>query len=309
MDLRSGKKSRQGLYYNPRYTGSYSGVSSFKLPKSSKIKTERYLTTQDTYTLFKPVIRKFKRRKVICRIKYHTLEIDLVDMVALSRQNKGVKYLLTCIDCYSRFAFVRLLKNKKSSTVVKALASILDYTKNKTRLISADQGGEFINKEMSNFLDKRNITLYNSKNKTIKGSLIERYNRTLQNRLYRYMYANKTMTYIPIVQDIVDSYNSTTHRTLGMAPKTITNNDSEKLWNRLYPYRERKPPKFKIGQTVLIPVKTKLFRKGYVQTWDNSVYTIVDILNTNPWTYKLVNSNGNSVRKRFYEQEMNRVNY
>jgi IS30 family transposase len=157
MDLRSGKKNTQHNYYNPKYVGSFSGLTSFNLPKVSKRKTENYLTSQKTYSLFKPVIRKFKRRKILCRLKYNMLEIDLIDMVMLSRHNKGVRYLLSVVDCYSRFAFVRLLKNKKALPVMKALASILDYTKNNTKFISADQGREFFNKHMSNFLAKKKL--------------------------------------------------------------------------------------------------------------------------------------------------------
>ena len=309
MDLRSGKKNTQHNYYNPKYVGSFSGLTSFNLPKVSKRKTENYLTSQKTYSLFKPVIRKFKRRKVICRLKYHTLEMDLVDMVSLSRQNKGVRYLLTCIDCYSRFGFVRLLKTKKASPVVDALASILNCTKNKTKFISADQGTEFFNKSMSNFLDKRKITLYYSKNKSIKASLIERWNRTIQNRLYRYMYANNTKKYISVVQDLVNSYNATTHKTLGMAPKDVTNKHSEYLWNKNYTFIERKPVKFKIGDRVLVSNKKEQFQKGYKQTWKDTIYTVVDILNTTPWTYQIVNDNGNYVKKKFYEHELNKINY
>ena len=121
MKLRSGKHASANKYYNALYPGSFSGAQSFKLPNHSRNKIAQYLSTQDTYTLYKPVVRRFKRRAVICRNKFDTLEADLVDLSSLSRQNSGVKFLLTVICCYSRFAFVRLLKNKKSSSAISAL--------------------------------------------------------------------------------------------------------------------------------------------------------------------------------------------
>ena len=254
-------------------------------------------------------MRKFKRRKVICGKKFVTLEADLIDMKKISRQNGGIKYLLTVICCFSRYGFVRALKNKKTSTTIEALQSVLQCTKNKTKYISCDEGGEFISNKMKAFLQTKGITLYNSRNKTIKASIVERWNRTLQSRLYRYMYANETSKYIPVLQDIVDSYNATPHSAIKMAPKDVTNANSEQVWNTLYPYEERKKAKFNIGDLVRVPKKSTLFRKGYHQMWENTIYTIADILNTTPYTYKLLNENGNTIRKRYYERELNRVRY
>ena len=63
--------------------------------------------------LHKPVIRKFKKRKVYSQFKDNIWGVDLADIQSLSRKNKGFKYLLCVIDLYSKFGFVIPLGNKK----------------------------------------------------------------------------------------------------------------------------------------------------------------------------------------------------
>lgn len=308
MKLRNRKNSYSHQYYNPKYVGSYAGLNSFSLPNVSKNKIKHYLSTQDTYTLHKPAIRRFKRRKVICIGKFVTLEADLVDIKKLSRHNGGVKYLLTAICCFSKFGFARPLKNKRTSTTIEALRDILRHTKN-TKFVCTDNGGEFYSKKMKEFLDTKNITLYSSFNKEIKSSIVERWNRTIQSRLYKYMYANKTKKYTHILQDIVDSYNSTVHSAIGLAPRYVNNKNSERIWHKLYPYEERKRPKFYIGDLVRVQKKRAIFSKGYTPNWTEDVYTVSGIENTTPHTYTLLNANGNKIRKRYYEREMTRTRY
>ena len=62
--------------------------------------------------LHKPVIRKFKKRKVYSQFKDNIWGVDLADMQSLSGKNKGIKYLLCAIDLYSKYAFVIPLENK-----------------------------------------------------------------------------------------------------------------------------------------------------------------------------------------------------
>ncbi len=162
---------------------------------------------------------------------------------------------------------------------------------------------------MKTFLKNKNITLYNSYNKTIKASIVERWNRTLQTRLFKFMFANNTKKYTHIVQDIVKSYNKTYHSSIGMSPDNVNTANSEKVWNKLYPFRERKKHKFYIGDKIRIPVKHTIFKKGYIPNWTENVYTIIDIHNTTPYTYSLLNKSGNKIRKKFYEKEMARVRY
>ena len=71
----------------------------------------------------KPVIRKFKKRKVYSTFRDNIWVVDLTDMQSLSKFNKGNKYLLCAIDLFSKYACVNPIKNKK------ALVSLMHFKK------------------------------------------------------------------------------------------------------------------------------------------------------------------------------------
>jgi len=79
------------------------------------------LQTQDDYSLLKPVRRHFRRARVIVSGQNEQLDIDLMDMQSLHKKNNNVKFLLTAVDVFSRFAWVRPLKDKTGKSVEKAL--------------------------------------------------------------------------------------------------------------------------------------------------------------------------------------------
>ena len=71
------------------------------------------VTDQLAEELHKPVTKKFKRRKVYARFKDNILAADLDEMESLSSKNKNVKYLLCDIDVFTRYLWVKPLKDKK----------------------------------------------------------------------------------------------------------------------------------------------------------------------------------------------------
>ena len=95
--------------------------------------------------LHKPVIRKFKKRKVYLQFKDNIWGVDLADMQSLSGKNKGIKYLLCAIDLYSKYAFVIPLENKKGISVTNGFNKIIEQSNRKPNKIWVDQGVEIYN--------------------------------------------------------------------------------------------------------------------------------------------------------------------
>ena len=85
-----------------------------------------WLQSKDTYTLHKPVHYNFPRNRVIVTEIDDQWQADLVDISSLARFNKGYKFLLTCIDVFSKFAWVVPLKNKTGESLVNDFQIILD---------------------------------------------------------------------------------------------------------------------------------------------------------------------------------------
>jgi transposase InsO family protein len=135
---------------------------------------------QDTYTLHKPMRRHFKQNRVIVGGIDQQWQIDLADMPSMQKFNDGYRYLLVCIDVFSKYAWVIPLKDKMGPTLVKAFKVILTSGR-KPEKIMTDQGTEFLNKHFRALMKEEDIELYNTYNET-KASIVERLIRTLKRK-------------------------------------------------------------------------------------------------------------------------------
>ena len=79
---------------------------------------------------------------------------DLADMQLISKSNKVIKFLLSVIDIFSKYAWVFSLKDKKGETIVNAFQKVLDKPKRKPNRIWVDKGSEFYNRSMESWLEK-----------------------------------------------------------------------------------------------------------------------------------------------------------
>ena len=82
--------------------------------------------------------------------------------------------------------------------------------------IWVDQGGEFQKKLFKRFLNERN-----ERNNEQKSVVTERITRTLKNKIFKHMTAASKNVYLDVLDDIVNKYNNTVHRTLKMKPIDI----------------------------------------------------------------------------------------
>ena len=112
-------------------------------------------------------------------------QIDLVDMSKLSKANKGFKYLMVVIDVFSKYAWLEPLKTKTGIEITKALKKIFDKNKRSPLVIQTDKGTEFLNSHVRTLLKSRKIKLFTTFSER-KASVVERLNRTLKSRMWRY---------------------------------------------------------------------------------------------------------------------------
>ena len=124
-------------------------------------------------------------------------------MESLSSNSKNVKYLLCVIDVFNKYAWVKPLKDKKGKTVLNAFMEIVNESNHKPNHLWADQGEEFYNKFMEEFLDNNDILIYSTLN---EGKLVipERLLKTLKSRIYKKITANDNKSYLPYLNDLVD---------------------------------------------------------------------------------------------------------
>ena len=163
--------------------------------------------------LHKPIIRKFKTRKVYSAFKDDIWGADLADMQLISKSNKGFRFLLCVIDTFSKYACVVALKDKKGVSIANAFQSILKKSNRKPNKIWVEKGSKFYNKSMKLWLEKNNIEMYSTLNEG-KSVVDERFIRTIKNKIYKYMTSISKYVYIDKLDDIVNEYNNTKHKQL-----------------------------------------------------------------------------------------------
>ena len=178
------------------------------------------------------------------------------------------------------------------------------------RSLQSDAGMEFLNASVRDYLQSKNIKHFITSSDT-KCSIVERFNRTLKGRMFKFFTANNTFRYLDVLQNLVDAYNNRIHRSIGIAPNKITSKNEQKVWDYQYKsylrkYRSAKF-KFKVGDTVRISKLHQQFRKGYLPTYNDEYFTIHTRLATSPPTYKLLDQSGNVLVGVFYHPELQRV--
>ena len=228
------------IYYDPVNAGSFSGPEKLyryvrKAGKYvlSKYKIRKWLQRQEAYSLQRGVRRRFKRNKVITLDIDDQWDVDLMDMSKFSKENSGFSFILVVIDIFSKFLWMRPLKDKKGQSVTAAFQDILQDCRHPSRLRS-EKGQEFRSKAFNALLKEQTIEHLYAQNTEIKANYAERVIKTMKAKLHRYITYKQSHRYVDKLQDFVKNYNATYHRTIGMAPVKVTKTDETNLWWRMY---------------------------------------------------------------------------
>ena len=222
-------------------------------------------------------------------------------MQAFSKFNRGVKYLLAVIDVFSKYGWLIPLKDKTGKSVASALKTI--FEERKPEKMWVDKGKEFYNKDVKDLIE-----LYSTENEE-KSSVVERWIRTMKEKMWKYFSAKSTNVYMNVLSDLVKEYNNTIHSSIKMTPVKASKQESElTVWRNLYPeHLEIRDinTKFSVGDKVRISKKT--FEKGYTTRWTEEIFTIVEVKLTSPPTYKIADLNGEEIKGTFYEPELQKT--
>jgi len=295
------------IYLTARSPGSFGSMLNLqRYSGRSKRAVRDYLSKQDAYTLHKPRRIRFPRRKTYSKGIADLYQIDLVDLSSLSPFNDGTRYLLTCIDVFSKRAWAVPVRTKSGRDVADAFERIL--TDRKCNMVQSDKGTEFLNSTFQSMLRRHAIHFYTSENEDLKAAVVERFNRTLKTKMFRYFTHASTRRYVDVLDDLLHSYNNTYHRTIGMAPMEVGPHNEDEVRARLYPLKPKSYKwKYDVGDRVRITIQRQPFRKGYVGDWSEEIFEILSRLPTVPVTYELRDLAGETIKGKFYEDEIQKV--
>lgn len=254
--------------------------------------------------LHKTARRKFTRRKVTVKGINDLYQADLVEMIPYAKENKGMKYILTMINCFTKFAFAIPLKNKTGLETAKALEPIL--AKNKMKHFQTDNGKEWFNTHVQKLVEKYKINHYTTYS-DLKASIVERFNRTLKQNMWKEFTAQGSYKWLGLLGTLVNTYNNTVHRTINMKPKDVKQKHVKLILLRINRKQATLPGKLKVGDQVRISKYKKTFKKGYLPNWTNEIFTVYAVKPTRPVTYILKDVKGETLKGGFYEQELSKT--
>lgn len=311
--MESEEKLRK-IYYDPSHPAAFSSPE--KLSKYAhgipRAIVNQWLLKQNTYTLHKQRRKTFQRNKVVASRVNEQFQADLVDMQVFSRDNKGFKYILTVIDVFSKYAFAVKLKSKNAVDVVSAFKEI--FSTRKPLYLQTDKGKEFVNKFFKKLMVENDIVFFTSNNQTIKCSLVERFNRTLKSKMWKYFTTKGTRKWIDVLEKFVFAYNHSVHRATKMRPIDVTFDNSSIAFKNLYGFaseremlKSLKPVK-KSDKLVRIPYEYEPLQKGYYPLWKDQIFKVNDVIRKYPRKIiKVMDQEGKLVQKAFYPEEIQEV--
>ena len=263
-----------------------------------------WLSTQDAYPLHKPVRRHFKRRCVEVGGANQQWQADLVDMSRLKAANDGTTLLFTVIDVFSKRAWCIPLKSKSAASLVAVFRLNDVNNNNRPTTLQTDKGSEFLNRPLQRLLKEYGVHHFATHNEETKASIVERFNRSLKTRMWRYFTKKQTIRYVDALQDFVRSCNNSHHRSIGMAPSAVNSANQETVCQRLYGYDGGGTPTYRVGDRVRISKAKRHFEKGYMANWTkNCLRSSTRIVRIRPcidwstgtaiaWTAPSTNQNG-----------------
>ena len=204
-----------------------------------------------------------------------------------------------CYNLYSKYAFVVPLKDKKGISITNAFKKIIKQSRRKPNKIWVDRRSEFYNHDFKKWLSSNDIILYSSYNEG-KSVVVERFIRTLKNKLYKHMTATGKNVYYNVLNDVASEYNNTKHSTIKMKPKYVKD-DTTKLSaiacnRRVYiDEHNKKSARCNVGDRVRISKFKNIFAEGCTPNWSTEIFIINKVNVTVPYTYNLKDLNGEEI--------------
>ena len=298
-------------YRDPEEPGSLGGVARFAKAQGIDLaRAKRVLAHELGYTLHKPARRRFPTLKVLVFGPDEQWATDLVDVQKLKKFNKGVNYLLTVVDVFSKVAWVIPMKQKTGPQTSEALEKLFRTSKRSPQKLQTDDGKEFYNKHVTKVLKERNVRHFSTAGDT-KASVVERFNRTFKQRLYRYMTTYNMPSYLSALPALVKGYNASFHRSIGMAPDDVNLDNANEVWEKLYDdkkNKKRKTAALKVGDKVRLNKKHRPFKKGYLPGWTEEVFVVSKVRRDgNVVVYKISEWDDTPIKGTFYEEDLQKV--
>ena len=312
-------KALSRIYHYTKDPGSLGGVErllrrarQLHVSGDTRKSVQEYLRSEQVYTLHKPARRRFTRNHTYVAGIDAQWQADLADMQGISRQNGGIRYLLTVIDVFSKFALAIPVHFKDAKAITAAFGQVLTTANPRhPQRLQTDKGKELFNSDLQ-ALTKRHGIQHFASGSNQKAAVVERFNRTIKTRIWTNLSDRGSVSWVDVIQDQVEAYNSLRHRYIGMAPADVQIKDENRLWVRLFgdgdPHLKPKIPQ---GAMVRASSYKTIFYKGYMPNYTKEHFTVSQEVpvrrGTKRRVYKLVDYYDDAVKSSWYPEELQEI--
>lgn len=221
-----------------------------------------------------------------------------IDIIVYDRYEfHHYKYILCCIDVYSRFASARAMTKRDMPTIMKNVKDIFQEMGN-PKNINADN--EFNKTEFNKYCSDNKINTYFSQPDEInKNAIVERFNRTLAGLIQKWRIATGKYNWYSVLGKLINNYNNTYHRTIKGKPIDLF---TGKAFTSQIPNNIKK--KLKVGDIVRVRIDKKIFDKGDIITYSKETY-VIHAINKNK--FQLQNAKGTVLKRQYKDYELSKI--
>jgi hypothetical protein len=248
--------------------------------KATHLQVKEFIEKQVVSQVHKKIEkRKSKYKHFLASFPNEIFQIDLLDYQKYAQQNRGFKWVLICIDVFTRKAYGKPVKNKTANLVKEAFKSIGVLP----AVIFHDEGNEFKG-EFRKFIDEKNIVDVENESKNHNAlGIVDRFSRTIKTAISKYMTANSTTKWHTELSRLIEIYNDTPHRGIALIkPEDVEGDAKNEIDISTLNYHKqtesqkvhKKEHPLKIGDNVRTLINKGTFTKGYEITYSKNVYII-----------------------------------
>ena len=302
----------RAAYYDLSSPAAYTGIDRVLKqaqkvnPKIRREHVEKYLQGEETYTLHKSARHtRYERLRTIPTGLNSHWQCDLADFRNIKSENDNYTYLLVCIDVLSRKIYATPIKSKSPDNMVPAFDRIWAKAGTKPNKLYSDMGLEFQAKRMLEYFTDKNILKFVMYSPHLHAGVVERANKTIKHRLYKYFTKNNSNRWVDVIDKIIDGINNSVNRSIGVTPNSVSYNNAQDLLRKVYKGRvEKKSPHYKVGDIVRIDKEKGDFPKGYLPSFTEELFKIAKVKHTNPPHYRLTALDGEEILGVFYNENL-----
>jgi transposase InsO family protein len=257
-------------YLNPK-TGFQSAAALHKKLKDQGVKlaeVKEVLSKLENFQQHTNV--KHGRSSFVASQPNQQFHIDLLEM-PLTQSSKGYRFGFVAVDTFSKKVHVVAMKTKNESDIVNGTKKIFNKLGTPNSLFG-DRESAFLSAEYETFLESVNVTFLFTKR---HASMVERVIRTLKNMLVKSMNASGD-SWISLIDDVVENYNSTEHTTTGFKPDSAHTGKTnlQVASNIATKAKFSKEQNIPVGTKVKVRINGNTFSKEARKKWSDKIYTV-----------------------------------